>query len=319
MENSLPHTILLFIDGLGWGASDPQTNPQCAYGGEFFAFPSFPVDDAGLCIAPAGGRAHPIDAVLGVKGVPQSATGQTTLLTGKNAQERLGRHLTGFPNEELRKILLEYSLLRRLTDAGLEARFLNAFRPRFFELPRRKQLQFSATTVANLAGNLPFFTLADVDAGRSVYQEFTNRDLIERGFRIEPMTPAQAGCIVARSSREYDFTLYEYFQTDRAGHRQEMDQCCEQLGRLDAFLAALLEELPDDTLVLLTSDHGNLEDLTTRRHTTNPVPLAAWGNGAAEFVAGIHRLDQVAGAVLLRHGVDDRPTRLTPLRKDSNR
>jgi len=31
-------------------------------------------------------------------------------------------------------------------------------------------------------------------------------------------------------------------------------------------------------LILLTSDHGNLEDLSTRRHTSNPVPALLIGN-----------------------------------------
>jgi alkaline phosphatase len=41
----------------------------------------------------------------------------------------------------------------------------------------------------------------------------------------------------------------------------------------------------------------DLEDLTTRSHTRNPVPLAAWGPGAAEFVAGVDAIDGVAPAL----------------------
>ena len=137
-------TILVFIDGLGWGDPDPSVNPQHCYGGDLFRLPAL---DQGLHEVPAGGWARPIDAVLGVEGVPQSATGQTSLLAGVNAQRILGKHLTGFPNEILRKVLLESSVLKTLTDSGLEARFLNAFRPRFWELTRERQLTLSATTV----------------------------------------------------------------------------------------------------------------------------------------------------------------------------
>jgi len=295
-------TILVFIDGLGWGEPDPSVNPQFAYGGEIFRLP--PRADTVQEIA-RGGFARPIDAVLGVAGVPQSATGQTTLLSGVNSQEILGKHLTGFPNERLREVLLEHSILKTLADLGLEARFLNAFRPRFWELTRERQLTFSATTVANLAADLPFFTLDDIREGRSIYQEFTNTELRARGFDLDPMTPATAGRILGRAARGRDFTLYEYFQSDKAGHSGDIARICEELVKLDTFMRALLEELEGelarDTLVLVASDHGNLEDATTRRHTLNPIPLMGWGDGAREFLASVTRLDEVSGAIVARH------------------
>lgn len=291
-------TILLFIDGLGWGPADAETNPQYSYGGTFFRLPEaaeIPVPIAG------GGLAVPVDAVLGVDGVPQSATGQTTLFSGVSAQEVLGKHLTGFPNEKLQDVLREHSILKTLTVRGYAARFLNAFRPRFWELSEERKWTLSATTVATLAAGLPFFNLEDVKAGRSVYQEFTNAELISKGFDVQPMSPAEAGSIVGKQIQNYDFLLYEYFQTDKAGHSGERLKSELQLRMLDEFMAALLGELKEDTLLLLTSDHGNLEDVTTRRHTLNPVPLMAWGKDAAEFLQGITRLDQVAGAILSRH------------------
>ncbi len=288
--------VLLFIDGFGWGGTDPAVNPQWAYGGELLRLPPMPV--SGAVPMPRSGWARPIDAVLGIEGLPQSATGQTTLLSGINAQAALGKHLTGFPNDALRAILLEHSVLRQLTVSGRRACFLNAFRPRFFEFPRERQLQFSATTVANLAAELPFFGLEDIAAGRSIYQEFTNSELRTMGFELDPLTPTDAGRVLARAAADYDFVLYEYFQTDKAGHSGESARACAELAKLDEFLAAVLDNLPTDTLLLLTSDHGNLEDLRTRHHTANPVPLMAWGPGAADFIAPLTRLDQVTPAIL---------------------
>ncbi len=301
-----PRTFLVFIDGLGWGRPDPATNPQYSYGGQVFRLPV--VQGSEVVPAAAGGWCRPIDAVLGVAGVPQSATGQTTLLSGVNSQGVLGKHLTGFPNEKLREILLEHSVLKSLVAKGWSAAFLNAFRPRFWELSRERQLTLSATTVANLAADLPFFGLDDIRAGRSIYQEMTNAELIARGFDLEPLAPAAAGRIAARTAREYDFLLYEYFQTDKAGHSADPARVEVELQRLDEFMTTLLVELAADltqqTLVVLTSDHGNLEDITTRRHTTNPVPLLAWGDGAREFVDNVTRLDQVTPQILARHAAD---------------
>ena len=42
-----------------------------------------------------------IDACLGIAGIPQSATGQTSLFTGVNAAKLLGYHLTAYPNKIL--------------------------------------------------------------------------------------------------------------------------------------------------------------------------------------------------------------------------
>lgn len=305
MEDQTKRTILLFVDGLGWGKDDPSINPQHVYDGQLFKLPP---NVAGQTVPlAAGGYARPIDAILGVGGVPQSATGQTTLLSGQNSQLAIGQHLSGFPSLELRQILLEHSILRRFAEHGLQARFFNAFHPRFFELTRERQLTFSATTVANLAGELPFFSLDEMEDGKSIYQEFTNQELIDKGFEVGLRTPDEAGSILARESQNFDFTLFEYFRTDRAGHSMDMDQSCHQLGKLDIFLSRILHDLEDaraeNTLVVLTSDHGNIEDLSTKRHTLNPVPLMAWGKGAEEFMESIEGLDEVAGAILARHGI----------------
>ncbi len=78
--------------------------------------------------------------------------------------------------------------------------------------------------------------------------------------------------MLAGNVDRYDFTLYEYFLTDKAGHTQDRDRCEQVLRDLDRFLAAYLEAAPPGATTLLTSDHGNIEDLSTRSHTRNPVP-----------------------------------------------
>ncbi|MBK9471586.1 MAG: hypothetical protein IPO18_04795 [bacterium] len=77
----MPVTILIFIDGIGWGPCDSATNPQHAYGGEVFRFGEAVTAVAAPVPTFGGGWARAIDAVLGVPGIPQSATGQTTLLS----------------------------------------------------------------------------------------------------------------------------------------------------------------------------------------------------------------------------------------------
>ncbi|MFO7654483.1 MAG: peptidase [Candidatus Krumholzibacteriia bacterium] len=291
--------ILIFVDGIGWGDEDPARNPLLSYGGELLRLGGEPTSPRPHA---ASGWARGIDAQLGVPGLPQSATGQTSLFTGRNAQARLGKHLTGFPNDVLRELLREHSLLRLATLQGRRAAFMNAYRPLFFVLSTEQQWRLSASTVANLAAGLPFFTLDDLHAGRAVYQEFTNRELRWRGFTVPEWTPVQAGVRLATAAAPYELALYEYFQTDRAGHAADRARSEAELAGLDAFLAALLREEaargPHQALVVLSSDHGNIEDLTTPRHTANPVPLLAWGPGARELVEAVERISDVAPALL---------------------
>ncbi len=47
---------------------------------------------------------------------------------------------------------------------------------------------------------------------------------------------------------------------------------------LARFIRAVLGNLDlASTNVVLTSDHGNIEDLSVRNHTLNPVPTIIWG------------------------------------------
>src|SRR5215831_8556921 len=100
-------TLLLFVDGVGVGRDEPGVNP--------FAVPEIrhlaPLAGRG----PADGAAfRPLDATLGVAGLPQSATGQTTLFTGVNAARAMGRHHPGLPGPTLQAILRTESLFSKV-------------------------------------------------------------------------------------------------------------------------------------------------------------------------------------------------------------
>lgn len=287
--------VFLFVDGLGVGPEDPQRNPCARESSGFFRVFS----GGGEVDVPRGGTGFGLDACLGLPGLPQSATGQTALLTGENAAEKIGRHLSGFPNQPLRELLLEKSVLRQAREKGLRAAFINAYRPLFFELPEEVILRLSATTIANYAAHLPFFTLEDVKAGRAIYQDFTNQALIDKGFDMPRYSPEQAADILAAAADRYDFLLYEYFRTDRAGHKQDLDLAVSELEKYGRFLRRFLEKSSlEDLTVLLTSDHGNLEDLSTKSHTRNPAMTLVWGPGAPRLKERLKSIQDVSSAIL---------------------
>ncbi len=104
---------------------------------------------------------------------------------------------------------------------------------------------------------------------------------------------------LAHLAEAHAFTMYEHFLTDRAGHARQMDRAIDILENLEAFLDAVLSSMnAAETLTVLTSDHGNLEDLSTKQHTTNGVPTLFWGAGAADAAAAVRSLPDIAPAIL---------------------
>lgn len=264
--------LLIFVDGLGIGTRGPH-NPLHLLGREAAPLAVFEGEEPRLIFDGVLART---DARLGVEGRPQSASGQTTILTGVNAPELLGKHKQGFPNERLREVLREHSLFLQLKQLGVgPLAFANAYSPRFFAARPR---WVSATTVAVEAAGLPFRTAKDIREGRAVYHDFTNGLFAALGEDIPARTPEEAAEILARVTREHSFTLYEHFIADAAGHEQDEAFATRVLRELASFVREVLARLDlERTNVILTSDHGNVEDISTRNHTLNLVPTLAWG------------------------------------------
>jgi len=276
--------LFIFIDGMGIGSGENGLNPLSCFEPQVLRLRAeslgpFPRD--GICI--------PTDAQLGMEGLPQSATGQATLFTGVNAAEKMGRHLQGFPGPPLKELIARESLFRKMKDRGHRVTFANAFTPRFFqERPR----WVSTTTVMSESAGVP---LRDLESP-SLFMDFTNRLLRERGFQVPHRTPVSASKILIDLTKEYDLCLYEYFLTDLEGHRGSLESAIHLLEGLDRFLDSIVNSLDlNNTSLVISSDHGNIEDMSHGRHTCNPVATLLWG-GIREvflpFSAGL-RLEQI--------------------------
>lgn len=288
---SPPSILLFFIDGLGIGTRGPQ-NPLdgLADAAPLAIFQNEPADTLdGILVK--------TDPRLGIEGRPQSASGQTTILTGINAPALLGYHKQGFPNAAMREIITEHSIFLQLKRAGIgPATFANAYTPRFFnERPR----WVSATTAAVEAADLQFRTIDDLKNDHAVYQDFTNQFIIDHGVQIKPRSPGRAAEVLASIVSENRFTLYEYFITDKVGHLQDIEGARTVLQSLAAFIRALLKSIDlNNTSVILTSDHGNIEDLSSRNHTLNDVPTIVWGAQREHIASRIKNLADITPAIV---------------------
>lgn len=273
------HVLLIMVDGVGLPEEPLET--------------SIYKDCPALCECFAQ-HSVPLDATLGVPGEPQSATGQTALFTGVNAARKLGRHLSGFPNAQLREVVSRENIFRRLRAQSFSATFANAY-VRTVEQTLPRPLQ-SVTTVATLSAFGQTRQRADLLAGRAVYHDLTRQWLREHGKVDVPMiTEETAARHLLTVLRSVDFCLFEYFLTDHAGHRGDRNRKRQVLASLDRFFAALMANLDcKRELLVWTSDHGNIEVPATNLHTCNPVPFVAYGWHEAQVRTGMTRIEEVS-------------------------
>jgi hypothetical protein len=244
-----------------------------------------------------------LDACLGVPGVPQSATGQTALFTGLNAQALVGDHVTGHPTAALRKLIAEHSVLKRAAACGARVLFANAHSQQFWQMIRDGKRRLGASTLTALAAEVAIPDLSDLLDGQAVLWDITHElASTHLGYDLPVVTPEEAGSRLAALMTEHELVLYETFLPDLAGHRRL--EAGWVLSRLDAFLGAVLAHRPLNVTVVVSSDHGNLEDETTRMHTTNPVPLLVVGPGVNRFQDATE-ITHVAPAILSLLGCRD--------------
>jgi len=296
--------LFIFLDGIGLGENDPNINP--------FARAKMPhlnalLDGRSLIkdSAPFVGEQATllaIDPAVGVSGLPQSATGQGILVTGINIPAELGYHYGPKPNREVAAFLEHETLFSRFAKAGMKTTLLNAYPPRYFDGIDSGKRLYSSIPLAVTNAGLSLFRHDDLFAGRALSADFTGegwRTML--GFPHSPaMSPYEAGRKLVALAKEYDFSLFEYWASDYAGHKQQMETAIELMETFDGVLGGLVEEMKDDELlILITSDHGNMEDLSTRKHTSANVPALVIGDRPArdEFTRDMKDLTDIAPAI----------------------
>ena len=239
-----------------------------------------------------------IDACLGVDGLPQSATGQTTLFTGKNAPKILGHHFPAFPTKRLKAVIAEYSFLKQLTKLGVSCTFANPFSQSYFDMIEAGKRQHSASTLSMLAADLPFRTISDLINDMAVSWDITHEQM--QGYvdeEINLIEPEKAAKNLLKISENVDMVFYETFKTDLIGHRHDKKLAESFLSILDRFLGYVFNHHPKDVSLLITSDHGNIEDCSHGAHTKNPVPLIVT-NQLVEYTNNITSLVDVTPSLV---------------------
>lgn len=301
----MPRVLMIFLDGVGLGDDDPRLNPLAAA--------SMPVMRGLLGDRPLVRSSAPfqgpqatllaLDASLGVEGMPQSATGQAAILTGRNVPAEVGEHYGPKPNPAVADIVRRGSLFSEILRRGGTASLLNAYPPRYFESIASGRRLYSCIPLAATAAGISLLTAEDLQHERALSADFTGEGwALQPGFpRASIYAPADAGRRLARMAAAYDLAWFDFWATDYAGHKGIWDRSVALLESFDGVLGGVVKAHRDRSdLIVLTSDHGNLEDSARRGHTLNPVPALIIGPAEArrEFAAGLTDLTGFYPAIL---------------------
>jgi 2,3-bisphosphoglycerate-independent phosphoglycerate mutase len=297
-----PFVSLLFLDGVGLGDDDPQTNPFVTavlpnlnnlLGQNWFLRHTGPITTPRASFIPT-------DASLGVPGRPQSATGQAVILSGRNIPQAIGEHYGPKPNTAVRNELAHGTLFDEVLAAGKSAALLTPYPQPYFDAIKRGRRLYSAVPQAAVNAGLSLRTADDLRQGQAISPDFTNQGWVDMlGYTDIPVYDmTTAGQKLAALSAQFDFSFFEHWPSDRPGHRGPLSDARAHLEMLDHAIGALLNAWPDDSgLLLITSDHGNIEDKSQRQHTKNPVPTILVGPNHAELAAQISTLLDIAPVV----------------------
>ena len=309
----MPRVLLVFLDGVGIGEEGAH-NAFCTA-----TLPTFrsllggrvPVrEEHGDLAAEAvgtGGACNRatlmlLDATLGVAGTPQSGTGQATLFTGHNAALMHGRHFGPWVPAALRPMLRADSILARAARGGRSVAFANAYPRALIDAalqdPRDTKLPAfmnAGPPVAAAGAGVLTRDVAAIYDGTGVASEFTNEGWrIHLGYSDLPrVTAEQAGGILASIAGTNDLTLFAHYATDSAGHSKSATEAAHALERVDAFLNGVISGLDEDVVLVIASDHGNIED-DRKSHTRNPALGLIYGRDHASLAEGVTSLLHVA-------------------------
>ncbi len=299
--NRASHFLFLFLDGVGIGEDNPDINPffstdlgyfRAIFGGMPSAKQPFFENDSAFV--------QPCDALLGVEGLPQSGTGQVTLFTGVNAAKIIGMHFGPYPHSQTRPALEDKNIFKVLKHHGVDVHFANAFPRQFFEYIESGQRRLSATTLSCMMSGVPLCTADSLRNGEGISADITaERWHTDLGYAdILPMEAFDAGKALRRIVSKHDFTMFEFFLTDKAGHERDKTSAEKVLKTLDEFLAGIMDNRTRDLTLLISSDHGNVEDLSVKTHTLNLSLTAVAGEHVDFFRSKMKSIADVTPAIV---------------------
>lgn len=152
-------------------------------------------------------------------------------------------------------------------------------------------------------------TWNDVRAGEALTGTMTNE--LESRFEWEGLgqtplpvqDPEQAASVLVKLAKSSDFTFYKYQLPDLVSHTGRVDLARDVFATIETFIWSILSLIdPVETIVIVTSDHGHLEQVGfTRGHPKSKVPTWYFGPDAERQASRLRRPEGIF-EVIAEHG-----------------
>jgi len=192
--------------------------------------------------------------------------------------------------------------------------FLNCYTPKYFDHVHKKPKLVSASTLVQMASGRPLKTLEDLREKKGIYMDINHeilrdmaREFLSPGDELfQPISAFEVGKRVFPNFQNYDLCLYEYFLTDKVGHAKDWNYAEKVIQNLEDFFRGILSTMnPEVDQLIVTSDHGNLEDLRIDVHAKNPVPTFLYGKFTSEWKDKIKNLSDIPKRIYEGLGLED--------------
>lgn len=300
-EKEMNSILMIFIDGIGIGKEDYEFNPFFKYGFKSFTeiFGNIPSLNNPV-IKKKNKFLFPADSRLGVEGLPQSGTGQTSIFCGINAAKFVGKHFGPYPYSTLIPVIKEKNIFLHYLNRKQKAFFANAYPKVFFDYIKSGKQRLSVTSLSCRLNGMRLNRVSDVRNGKALTAEITNeRWNTKLAYNLPVIKPETAARRLLKIALLNKFTLYEYFLTDHIGHGRYDGETESTLITLDNFLLTILREMDYQKLTLvICSDHGNFEDLSVKTHTLNSSLTISAGINAEKLYQKIKNISDIKDAII---------------------
>ncbi len=191
---------------------------------------------------------------------------------------------------------------------GGQAALINPFPPPFFKGINSGKRLPSSIQDAVLKAGISLLTEQEYFDGEAVSPDWTGEGWARYlGYSQAPIyTPEESGALLAKLALKRDLTFFSTWITDEIGHRGPFERGVAYMELFDRVMAGLLETWNDDDgLIIITSDHGNMEVQGDRRHTQNQVPTVVIGNARHQFAENFSSLMDITPNTLRTLGIEN--------------
>jgi hypothetical protein len=109
------------------------------------------------------------------------------------------------------------------------------------------------------------------------------------------LTPREAAEVLLKLAERHDFIFYKYQLADLVSHTGRVDLAREVFDEIETFAEALLRGIDSrETVVIVTSDHGHLEQVAfSHGHPKSKVPTWYFGRDAEAHAARMRRPENI--------------------------